>query len=140
MKLLLFLIVCLCSMPVCADMINPTEYDLAISLGIGFGLSMFCCISCFIVSFLLYFLVKKKVSITKVFLWLFLPCFCIVCLLTKADSDIRLKRLCYRGGISDCYLYDDYSEAGKECWKQQEAEDKACQQKYWQFKVVELFK
>ena len=78
--------------------------------------------------------------IFTLFLYFLFTNICIVCLLTKADSDIRLNRLCYRGGVSVCDLYDDYSEVGKECWKQQEAEDKACQQKYWQFKVVELFK
>ena len=76
----------------------------------------------------------------KFFWFLFIPCRCIVCLITKAESDIRFKRLCYRGGISDCFLYDEFDPRSAECWKQQEEDDKKCQQKYWQFKVLEFFK
>lgn len=138
MKLLFFFTLCLCVKPTLADVPNPTWYGHEVPLINGLILTILSCTSCFIIALLLHFYVKKKISIKKVFLWLFFPCFFIACLITKAESDIKTNSLCSKTPLGVC---DDAFEHDKspECKNAQEKE-KLCTQQHWQYKVLEFFK
>ena len=133
MKLLLFLLLCLCVEPALADIANPPFYGFKITFIRSFYLITLSCTSCLVMALLLHFYVKKKVSKRKFFWCLFIPCLCIVCLIIKAESDIRFERLCYHTAFN--FADDPFDDAPI----QYEAAKKACEQQYWQFKVLNFF-